>query len=422
MEALSVGLVLFLAGIGLPLFLVMGILALLLFYFAEVESAAVIIELYRLASAPTILTIPLFTLAGYIISESKAPQRIFKAVESVTSFIPSSVALVSLIVCAFFTAFTGASGITIIALGGIIYPILQKEKYSDDFSVGLITTSGSLGLLFPPSLPLILYGIIGNVDIDKLFLAGIIPGIILILLLYGYSILRRPVQDKTIEKKTYTLTEIKAALWSARYELPLPFIVLTAIYGGFTTVTETATLILVYVFLVEVVILKDVSLKLHFPKIIKESMSLIGSILMILCCALGFTNYLIDEEIPQKIFILVESVVESKWQFLIVLNIFLLIIGALMDIFSAIIVVVPIIIPLAEQYGIDPIHLAIIFLTNLEIGFLTPPVGINLFISSFRFNRSIVDLYKVSFPFLITLIIGLLIITFFEDLSLFLVR
>lgn len=417
-ESIVYFLILGLALIGTPLFIVMGLFGLVAFYFSGVESSAVIIELYRLASSPTILTIPLFTFSGYIIAESNAPKRIFKAINELLCWVPSGVAFVSLLVCAFFTAFTGASGVTIIALGGILYPILRDEKYSENFSLGLITTSGSLGLLFPPSLPIILYGIVSNVDIDKIFMAGIIPGFLLIFVLSFYSYLKRP---KTEVKKKFDFLVVKKSMYDARYELPLPFLILFFIYGGITTVTEAATIVTLYTFIVEVLILKDVSIKTDMPKIIKESMSMIGAILLILCCALGLTSYIVDEEIPLRIFDLVSSMINSKYQFLIFLNVFLLIIGSLMDIFSAIIVVVPIIVPLALQFNVDPIHLAIIFLTNLEIGYLTPPVGINLFISSYRFKKSVLQMYKVSIPFLFVLFFCLMLITFIPDLSLFLV-
>lgn len=404
------------ALLGAPIFAVMAAIALVSFYFSGIELSAVAVEIYRLSSAPTILTIPLFTFAGYVLAESKAPMRLLKLSQALFGWLPGGVAIVCLFVCAFFTAFTGASGVTIIALGGLLYPILLEEGYSERFSLGLITTCGSLGLLFPPSLPIILYGIIAKVDIDQLFLAGLIPGIVLMLILGGYSIwtarhINRP-------KRTVSFNEIKTSIWEARWEIPLPFFVLGGIYGGFLTATEASALSAFYVLVVNVFFTKDLSLKRDVPKVIVESLTLVGAILLILCCAMGMTNYLVDEEIPMKILEAMREFITNKYLFLLVLNIFLLIVGCLMDIFSAIIVVVPLILPIAEQFGVNPLHLAIVFLTNLEIGYITPPVGINLFISSFRFNKPILELYKVSIPYLILLSIALIIITYIPWLTL----
>src|SRR5690606_4325068 len=288
------------------------------------------------------------------------------------------VAIVCLFICAFFTAFTGASGVTIIALGGLLYPMLVQEGYSERFALGLITTCGSLGLLFPPSLPIILYGIIGKVDIDKLFLAGVIPGALLMVILGGYSIFKSKGNKR--KKHVFSWTEIKAAMIEAKYELPLPIFILGGIYGGFVTATEASALSAFYVLVVNCFFTKDLSLTKDIPRVIIDSLTLVGAILLILCCALGLTNYLVDEEIPMKILEVMSTVITNKYVFLLVLNIFLLIVGCMMDIFSAIIVVVPLIVPIAEQFGVNPLHLAIIFLTNLEIGYITPPVGINLFI------------------------------------------
>jgi C4-dicarboxylate transporter DctM subunit len=417
MEFFLYFLILIFALFGTPIFVIMGLAALVAFTFSGVDTSAIIVEMYRIASAPTLLTIPLFTFAGYLMAESKSPQRLFDFANAIFGRIPGGIAIVSLIVCAFFTAFTGASGVTIIALGGLIMPIMLKRGYSEKFNLGLITTSGSLGLLFPPSLPIILYGIVAKVDIDKLFLAGIVPGILLIVVLAIYSIYQG--RSFTFAHNHQDVLPIKAAIWQARYELPLPFLVLGGIYGGFVTASEAAALTAFYVLIIECFFAKDLSITRDVPKIIAESMTLVGAILLILCCALGLTNYLVDEEIPMKILQVMKTYIDSKLMFLFFLNIFLLIVGCLMDIFSAIIVVVPIILPLAQEYGVDPIHLAIIFLTNLEIGYITPPVGINLFISSFRFQKPVIELYRASFPFLIIMLIALFIITYVPSMSLF---
>jgi C4-dicarboxylate transporter DctM subunit len=409
--------ILFLALLGAPIFAVMSALAMAAFYFSGIELSAVAVEIYRLASAPTILTIPLFTFAGYVLAESKAPVRLLRLSNSFLGWLPGGVAIVCLFVCAFFTAFTGASGVTIIALGGLLYPILIQEGYSERFSLGLITTCGSLGLLFPPSLPIILYGIIAKVDIDQLFLAGLVPGFVLMIILGSYAVY----QARGIKKKAqkFSWSEFRGALWEARWELPLPVFVLGGIYGGFVTATEASALSAFYVLIANCFFTKDLSLTKDMPRVIVESLTLVGAILLILCCALGLTNYLVDEEIPMKILAAMRTFITNKYLFLFVLNIFLLIVGCLMDIFSAIIVVVPLILPIAEQFGVNPLHLAIVFLTNLEIGYITPPVGINLFISSFRFNRPVLELYKVSVPFLILMIIALVIITYIPWLTLF---
>jgi C4-dicarboxylate transporter DctM subunit len=409
--------ILMFALLGTPIFIVMSAFALAAFYFSGVELSAVAVEIYRLASAPTILTIPLFTFAGYVLAESKAPIRLLKLSQAFLGWMPGGVAIVCLFLCAFFTAFTGASGVTIIALGGLLYPILIEEGYSEKFALGLITTCGSLGLLFPPSLPIILYGIIAKVDIDQLFLAGVVPGILLMILLGLYSIFES--RNNPRKKHTFSVSEMKQAIWDARFEIPLPFIVLGGIYGGLLTATEASAISAGYVLIVNCFISRDLSITKDIPKVIIESLTLVGAILLILCCALGLTNYLVDEEIPMKILESMRVLITNKYLFLLTLNAFLLIVGCLMDIFSAIIVVVPLIIPIAEQFQVNPLHLAIVFLTNLEIGYITPPVGINLFISSFRFNKSVIELYKVSIPFLLLMIVALLLITYIPWLTLF---
>ncbi|OFZ24625.1 MAG: C4-dicarboxylate ABC transporter [Bdellovibrionales bacterium RIFOXYB1_FULL_37_110] len=408
--------ILFCAMLGTPLFVVMSLAALSLFTMAGVEVSAVAVEVYRISSAPTLITIPLFTFAGYMMAESGAPKRLLKFAEAAFGWLPGGVAIVSLVVCAFFTAFTGASGVTIIALGGLLYPILEKEGYKEKFSLGLITSSGSLGLLFAPSLPIILYGLVAKVDIDKLFKAGVLPGIILIIVLSLWSVINGP---KTREKRHFSVMELLSSLRAGFFEVLLPFGVLLSIYGGFVTVSEAAAFTCFYVLVVECFIYKDLDFFKDIPRVILDSMSLVGGILLILCCALGLTNYLVDEEVPMKILDLMRQFLTNKYQFLFFLNIFLLIVGCLMDIFSAIVVVVPLIIPIALEFDVHPIHLAIIFLLNLEIGYITPPVGINLFISSFRFKKSVTSLYKASVPFLILSLLVLMIITYIPKLSLF---
>ena len=406
--------IIMLALIGVPLFAIMALTALSFYIISDVELAVLGIEIYKIAQAPTLLSIPLFTVAGYLMAESGSPRRLLRLTDTALGWLPGGVAIVSLIVCAFFTAFTGASGVTIIALGGLLYPILLKEGYKDGFSLGLITSSGSLGLLFPPSLPIIIYGLVAKVDVEDLFKAGIIPGIILIVILSCWSIKN---SEKKVRKQFNFNSFIKAVKESA-FEMILPVIVLVSIYGGYATVSETAAITAFYVLILECFIHRDLNFFKDVPKIIAESMSLVGAILLILCCALGVTNYLVDEEIPMKILELVRMYITDKYTFLIFLNIFLLMVGSLMDIFSAIVVVVPLIVPIAKEFGVHPVHLAMIFLMNLEIGYITPPVGINLFISSFRFKKPVLELYKASFPFLLLSILALILITYWENLSL----
>lgn len=432
METILIALLLIaLAFFGSPLFSIIGAIALLAFHAVDIDTSAIIVEMYRLASQPTLIAIPLFTFAGYVLAESKTPKRLVALSQAFFGWIPGGLAIIALVSCAIFTAFTGASGVTIIALGGLLYPILLQEKYSEKFSLGLLTTSGSLGLLFPPSLPLILFamvasnsrtvsGSVPDVTIDKLFVAGILPGILLVAILAAYSIHQG--KRTHIPRIQFNWKNIWITVKDAAWEIPLPFLIIGGIYGGIFTATEAAAVTAFYVLIVEVFIHRDLKLFSDIPRIIKESMILVGAILVILGCAMGLTNYLIDEEVPMKLFTLIQQFISSKAVFLILLNVFLLIVGMMMDIFSAIIVVVPLIIPIAIAYDINPVHLGIIFLTNLEIGYLTPPVGLNLFISSFRFGQPISKIVRSVLPFIGILLVALIIITYVPQLSLWLVE
>ena len=409
-----------LALLGTPLFIIISAIALLAFHSVEIDSSAIMIEMYRMASTPTLLAIPLFTFTGYLLAESNAPKRMMNLNRALFSHLTGGISIIVLVSCAFFTAFTGASGVTIIALGGLLYPMLLKEKYPKRFSLGLMTSSGSLGLLFPPSLPLILYGLVSKTNVDKLFIAGIIPGLLMILILSAYNMKVARVSQPS--KGEFNFNEIFIAAKASGWELPLPLIILVGIYGGIFTVTEAAAVAAFYTLLIEVVIYKDLHLFKDVPRIMKESMVLIGGIFIILGMAMGLTNYLIDAEIPMKILAYMKNFIDSKLTFLILLNIFLLVVGCMMDIFSAIIVVVPLIVPIAQSFGVDMVHLGIIFLTNLEIGYSTPPVGINLFIAGSRFNKPIFELYRAVLPFLGLRLIGLIIVTYFPWLSLTLIK
>jgi C4-dicarboxylate transporter DctM subunit len=417
---LSKILILFLALLGTPLFVVISALALLSFYSIDIDLSVVIIEMSRLSDTPLLLSLPLFIFAGTLLAESGTPQRLLRLSQVLLGWMPGGLAVVSLMVCAVFTAFTGASGVTIFAIGGLLYPALIKDNYSERFSLGLITSSGSLGLLFPPSLPLILYGVISGTRIDQLFLAGILPGILMLILLVAYSMIKGPARhSKNSEKVTYKdmLSGLKEAAW----ELPLPVIVLGGIYGGFFVAGEAAAVTALYVLIVEVLIYRDIPIS-RLPKIMVQSMVLFGGILVVLAASMATTNYLVDQQVPMRLFELIREYISSKYTFLLLLNIFLLIVGSMLDIFSALVLVVPIIIPIAEAYGVNLTHLGIIFLTNLQIGYCTPPVGLNLFLASYRFDKPIVTLYRATLPFLALLMITLIIITYFPALSLLLVN
>jgi C4-dicarboxylate transporter DctM subunit len=408
-----------LALLGTPLFIIISASALLSFYLVGIDSSIVIIEMYRLAKTPMLIAIPLFAFAGYVLAESGAPGRLVRVSRAILGWLPGGLAVVVLFACTLFTAFTGASGVTIIALGGLLLPALLSEKYPERFSLGLVTTSGSLGLLLPPSLPLILYGVVTKTSIDQLFIAGIVPAVLLVILLSLFSIYKG--LEAEVPSSRIALREVVDAIRVAKWELPLPAVVLAGIYSGYFAISEAAAITAFCVVVVEVAIYRDVRVR-DLPQIMQKSMVLVGGILIILGAALALTNYMIDAEVPMKLLDFLKVHIESKLVFLIMLNIFLLLVGCMIDIFSALVVVVPLISPIAQAYGIHPVHLGIIFLVNLGIGYSTPPVGMNLFIASFRFERPVLKLYMASLPFLAILLLALIIITYVPSLSLFLVK
>lgn len=510
MIVISIILIIILALLGLPLFLVLST-ASLLGYFASGQDLALYFasNFGPVATNPVFMAIPLFTLAGYLMAESKTPERLVRLSHALVGWLPGGLAVVAMFACAAFTAFTGASGVTIVALGGLLLPALLKGGYEERFSLGLLTTGGSRGILFPPSLPVIVYAMIAGlcmesiqrmeckektekvevapktdaqrsleaeidkileegdqeaeqdvlkemglgdaesevkalikeeeggvaretkksaeeeqlnlVSVDKLFVAGAIPGLLSLVLVSIYAgIVSRRMKIKREDRKT-DIKEVFSAIKSAAWEIPIPLILIIGIYGGFFTAMDAAGLIAVYVFIVEVLIYRDIPFS-RIPKVFRESMILVGAILLIMMSAFALTNFFIDREVPQTLFKMVRSTISSPLTFLIVLNLFLLVVGCLMDIYSAILVVVPIIIPVAWCYKIDPVHLGVVFLTNLEIGFSTPPFGVNLFVGSLAFRRPVVDLVRAVLPFLGISLVSLILVTYWQDLSLFLVR
>ncbi len=410
-----------LALLGMPLFAVILALAMLGFLAGGIDLAVVASEVYRITDTPLLVALPLFTFAGYLLGGSRAPQRLVDLTQALLGWIPGGLAIVAFVSCALFTAFTGASGVTIVALGALLLPALRQAEYTEPFSLGLVTSSGSLGLLLPPSLPLILYGIIAQqmgatgVTIRALFLAGILPALLMIVLLSLWSLWAN--RNQPMPLIPFSGVRALRALRAAAWEIPLPLVVLGGIYGGILAVSETAAVTAMYVLVVEVFIHREIGLR-ALGGIMRESMVMVGGIILILAASLALTNVIIDAEVPTRIFNLIQAHVSGKFMFLMFLNLFLLVLGALLDIFSAIIIMVPIILPVAVSYGIDPVHLGIIFLANMQIGYITPPVGMNLFIASYRFGRPVDSLYKAAFPFMLVLFAAVLAITYWPWLSL----
>ena len=406
-----------LAVLGAPLFSIIVTSAMLGLASEDTDLMSVAIDILGIADLDFLVAIPLFTFAGYLLSESQAPKRLVRMTGSLLGWMPGGLAVVALTACAFFTAFTGGSGVTIIALGAILYPALQQDGYSDRFNLGLVTSSGSLGLLFAPSLPIILYGVVSEVPIDKLFLAGILPGMLMLMSLSGYSMwvnrgIRKPLSS-------FSGREIGAAIRESIWEIPLPFVVLGGIYSGFLLVSEAAAITALYVFIVEVVVHREIPWR-ELPRIMRSSMVLVGGILIILGVSMASTNYMISAGIPQMLLEWVSNLVSSQTSFLLLLLLFLLVLGAILDIFSAIVLVVPLILPIAAGFDVHPVHLGIVFLAAMELGYLTPPVGLNLFISSYRFEKPILHVYAATFPFLMILLMSVILIAFWPSLSLWL--
>ncbi|HTP88119.1 MAG TPA: TRAP transporter large permease, partial [Bryobacteraceae bacterium] len=405
---LGIGVMFCSALLGLPIFAVFGGFALLLFWNAALPVAAVPVEMYRLVASPLLPSIPLFTLAGYFMVQGGATKRLLRVFTALFSWMPGGLALVTVLICAMFT--WAGSGLTILSIGGLLVPVLIKTRYPEKFSIGLLTSSGSLGLLFPTSVPTILYCVYSQTPIDQLFIGGTLPLLLMVSLVAAMGI-RKGLQCDAV-REPFSAKEAVAALWEAKWELLIPAIMIVGIFGGFGTLTEAAALTAFCALVVEAFVYRDLRLIRDYDKVFVECATIVGGVLLIMGVALGFTNYLVDAEIPGRIIDWVQSNIHSKILFLFVLNIALLVVGALMDVFAAILVVVPLLKPLGALYGIHPVQMGIIFIANLELGYLHPPVGINLFLAAYRFKKSMVYLMWATLPFLGILFLSVLLITY----------
>jgi tripartite ATP-independent transporter DctM subunit len=405
-------------ALGAPIFVGLGGIAAVLLWHELFPVSAIPTETYNLAVKPILPTIPLFTLAGFILAEGGTPRRLVDLFRALAGFLPGGIAIVAIAVSGFFTSFTGGSGVTILAMGGLLFPMLLAEGYLPRFSTGLLTSAGSLGLLFPPSLAVILYGLVAEVELRRLFLSGFLPALLEMALVALLALVAA--REAAVPRVAFDLRRAGAALWRAKWEAGIPILVLGSILGGFATLVEAAALTVLYAFFLEFVIHRELSFQKDLLRVGGDAATVIGSVLIILGVALGLTNYLIFAEIPQLGVDWVQSLVSSRLLFLLLLNLFLLVVGCLMDIYSAIVVVVPLLTPLGAFYGVDPFHLGIIFLTNLELGYLTPPVGMNLFLASHRFRQPLPDVYRAALPFLVIRSVGVALVTYLPWLTQFL--
>jgi C4-dicarboxylate transporter DctM subunit len=421
LPALAWPLALFLAlslAAGTPIFVVLGGLAQLFILKNTGETSTLANEAYTMLTGPTIPTIPLFSLAGYLLSESKAGERLVRLFRAVFGWMPGGLTIMAIMVSAFFTTFTGASGVTVIALGGLLSFVLIQSGYKREFSVGFITSCGSLGLLFPPSLAVILYGVVSHVNIRHLFVAGVLPGLFIVSVMAVLGMAKS--RAYRIKPVSFRVKEAALSLKESVWEILLPIIILVGFFKGFFTLVEMSAITVLYVVIVEVIVKKDIKIR-DLPKALLSCVPMVGGVLVILAVAKGLSYCIIDAEIPTTISQWAQANIHSKYVFLLLLNGALLVVGCFMDIFSAIIVIVPLIVPLGEAFGIAPVHLGIIFLTNLEIGYLMPPVGINLQLGSYRFNENMARMYRYIFPFVIALFAAVLAITYLPFLSTWLV-
>ena len=411
-----------LALVGMPLFAVIAIGAMAGFYQAELDLRLVAMEFLRIGDLPVLVALPLFTFAGVLVAHSRTPTRLVDLTRAALGWLPGGLAILGLVMFALMTAFTGASGITVVALGSLMLPALISAGYPRRFALGLVTTGSSLGVLFAPSLPLILYAVVAQqvapgqgISVDDLFLAGILPGLLMIVLLAGYAMWSRRGLAPEQTERPPLLKSLRSMAW----ELPLPFVVLGGIYGGWLLVVEAAVVTAAWVLITLVLIRREIAWSRLFG-IIAEAMMLVGAILIILGMSMASTNVMIDAGVPQRLFETVSPLIDSRLVFLLLVNVVLLVAGMLLDIFAALVILAPLIIPVALAFGVDPVHLGVVFLANLQIGYCTPPVGINLFLASHRFGEDILKIYRATLPFLGLLLLALLIITWWPALSLWL--
>ncbi len=403
--------------LGAPIFVLLGGSAVVLFLAQGSKPTVLLITAYQeLTGSAGLATIPLFTLAGYLLAEGKSSERLLRVFRAVLGWLPGGTAVASASLCAFFTLLTGGSGVTILAVGGLLLPALIKDGYRERFSVGLLTSAGSLGLLFPMSLPLILYAIIANIAMEDLFIGGLLPGTLMLVLLAGYG-MRESLKSKA-PRPAFAGGEAIASLWNAKWELGLPVVVMTALLGGYATPVEAAAVAALYALIMQRVVHRDIPTTRDILRVTADSVGLVGGVLVILAVAVGLTNYMVNAQVPDALIDWTTTHVESPLMFLLALNIFLLLVGSVMDIFSAIVIVVPLISGVAAVYQIDPVHLGIIFVANLELGYLTPPLGLNLLLSSVRFQKPVLEVTRAAFPMLVILSVGVLLITYFPSLTL----
>ncbi len=395
---------------GAPIFALLGGAAAIMFLSEGVPGSAILIQTYQLSTKPTLASIPLFTLVGVLLAEGGAPHRLLRVFRALFGRFAGGTAVVCAMLCAFFTVFTGGSGVTILALGGLLYPALVKDGYGEKFSLGLLTASGSLGLLLPPALPLILYGIVAQAPIEDLFIGGILPGVLLIGMTSAWGI--RAAVTAKVPRTPFAFGEAGAALWDAKWEMALPVVIVGALFSGLATTVEAAAIGALYTFLTQVVVHRDLKIGRDIGRVAAECASTVGGVLLILGVAVGLTSWMIDADVPGRLLELTQQHISSRWAFLLALNGFLLVVGSLMDIFSATFVVAPLLVPLALAYDVHPVHMGIIFIANLELGYLTPPVGLNLFLSSYRFRKPLMEVAAATFPMLLVLAFGVLVITY----------
>jgi len=416
----ALGILLLATVLGAPVFTTLGGAALILFWAEDVPIAAVPLTHYSLVVNPSLPTLPLFTLAGYFLAEGGAARRLVRVFNALFGQIRGGPAIVTALVCAFFTSFTGGSGVTILALGGVLMPVLIGAKYRERTALGLLTGAGSLGILFPPCLPLILYAIIASqaktsITIEQMFLGGLLPGCLMVALAIWWGVAAGPKLEK--DHKRFAFREAWVAVWEAKWELLLPVVALVALFGGFATPVEAAAVTALYAFVVETVVYRDLRLFKDVPRVVTDCGLLVGGVLLILGVALGFTQYLVDAQVPDQAVAWATGAIKSKWLFLLGLNVVLLFVGGLVEIYAAIVVVVPLLVPLGLAFGIDPIHLGIIFLANMELGFLAPPVGLNLLLASYRFGKPMSEVTRAALPMMFVLLGGVLLITYFPPLT-----